>query len=115
MKLAKKDTLKFNDINKVWDNWKPKNEDIISITCGVAKSGAMYINSVVPENGLMTLRASSIPPTAKTTNNKAWENVKLLQLAKEHFFRLVGVLRSPHQGVYEAFPQCLFPWGFQAT
>ena len=76
-------TLKFNDINKVWDSWKPKNEDIISIVCGVAKSGAMYINSVVPENGLMTLRASSIPPTAKTINNKSWENVKLLQLAKE--------------------------------
>ena len=76
-------TLKFNDINKVWDSWKPKNEDIISIVCGVAKSGAMYINSVVPENGLMTLRASSIPPTAKTVNNKSWENIRLLQLAKE--------------------------------
>ena len=76
-------TLKFNDINKVWDNWKPQNEDIISISCGVAKSGSMYIDSVVPENGLMTLRASSIPPTAKTVNNKSWENVRLLQLAKE--------------------------------
>lgn len=76
-------TLKFNDINKVWDGWKPQNEDIISITCGVAKSGAMYIDSVIPENGLMTLRASSIPPTAKTINNKSWENVRLLQLAEE--------------------------------
>ncbi len=76
-------TLKFNDINKVWDSWKPENEDIISIVCGVAKSGAMYIDSVVPENGLMTLRASSIPPTAKDVKNKSWENVRLLQLAKE--------------------------------
>lgn len=76
-------TLKFNDINKVWDNWKPKNEETISIVCGVAKSGAMYIDSVVPENGLMTLRASSIPPTAKDVKNKSWENVRLLQLAKE--------------------------------
>ena len=75
--------LKFNDINKVWDNWKPKNEDTISIVCGVAKSGAMFIESVVPENGLMTLRASSIPPTAKDEKTKSWENVKLLQLAKE--------------------------------
>ena len=76
-------TLKFNDINKVWDSWKPQNEDLISIVCGVAKSGAMYIDSVIPENGLMTMRASSIPPTAKTVNNKSWENVRLLQLAKE--------------------------------
>ena len=75
--------LKFNDINKVWDGWKPENEDIISVACGIAKSGAMFIDSVVPENGLMTLRASSIPPTAKTVSNKSWENVRLLQLAKE--------------------------------
>lgn len=75
--------LKFNDINKVWDNWQAKNEDTISIVCGVAKSGAMFIESVVPENGLMTLRASSIPPTAKDVKNKSWENVRLLQLAKE--------------------------------
>lgn len=76
-------TLKFNDINKVWDGWKAKNEDIISIVCGVAKSGAMFIDSVEPENGLMVLRASSIPPTAKDVKNKSWENVKLLQLGKE--------------------------------
>ena len=75
--------IKFNDSKRLWDNWKPSKEDIISVSYGIAKTGAMYINSVVPENGLMTLRASSIPPTALDKTDKSWENVHLLQLAKE--------------------------------
>lgn len=76
-------TLTFNDIKRLWDGWKPQKEDVISVVYGLAKTGAMFINSVEPENGLMTIRASSIPPTAKNKHNKSWENVKLLQLAKE--------------------------------
>lgn len=75
--------IKFNDSKKLWDGWKPSKEDIISVSYGIAKTGAMYIDSVVPENGLMTLRASSIPPTAMNKTDKSWENVHLLQLAKE--------------------------------
>lgn len=75
--------IKFNDSKKLWDGWKPSKEDIISVSYGIAKTGAMYIDSVVPENGLMTLRASSIPPTAKNKTDKSWENVHLLQIAKE--------------------------------
>lgn len=75
--------IKFNDAKKLWDGWKPSKEDVISVSYGIAKTGAMYINSVIPENGLMTLRASSIPPTALDKTDKSWENVHLLQLAKE--------------------------------
>ena len=76
-------TIKFNDSKKLWDGWKPSKEDVISVSYGIAKTGAMYIDSVVPENGLMTLRASSIPPSAMNKTDKSWENVHLLQLAKE--------------------------------
>lgn len=75
--------IKFNDTKKLWDGWKPSKEDVISVSYGIAKTGAMYIDSVVPENGIMTLRASSIPPTAMNKTDKSWENVHLLQLAKE--------------------------------
>lgn len=75
--------MKFNDTNKVWDGWEAGKEDLISISCGIAKSGQMFIDTVKPENGIMTLRASSIPPTAKEKHNKSWEDVKTLQLAKE--------------------------------
>ncbi len=75
--------IKFNDAKKLWDGWKPSKKDVISVSYGIAKTGAMYIDSVVPENGLMTLRASSIPPTALNKTDKSWENVHLLQLVKE--------------------------------
>ena len=75
--------MKFNDVNKVWDSWKAKNENLIEIVCGIAKSGKMYIDSCDPENGLYELRASSIPPDAKEPHTKSWEDVKLLQLGKE--------------------------------
>lgn len=75
--------LTFNDDNKVWDGWQAKAENIISVTYGVAKSGAMFIESLLPRNGEYELRASSIPPTAKKDNNKSWENVKFSQFAKE--------------------------------
>ncbi len=75
--------LKFNDINRQWDNWQAKAENIIEVVFGVAKSGKMYITSCEPENSLYTLRASSIPPTSTKKNEKSWENVKFLQIGKE--------------------------------
>ncbi len=75
--------IKFNDAKKLWDSWKPEKKDIISVSYGIAKTGAMFVDSVVPENGVMTLRASSIPKTAKDKTDKSWENVHLLQLAQE--------------------------------
>ena len=76
-------TIRFNDTSRLWDNWNPKNEEFASIECGIAKSGDMYINTIKPENGLMTLRATSIPPTAKKSSEKSWEDVRILQLGKE--------------------------------
>lgn len=75
--------LKFNDVNRVWDGWQAKAENIISVVYGIAKTGAMYIDTIKPLNGEYELRASSIPPTAKAKNSKSWENVKFLQIAKE--------------------------------
>ena len=75
--------LKFNDSNKQWDNWQPKNEEQIEVDYGIAKTGKMYVTSVVPENGLYTLRASSIPTDSDKKENKSWENVRFLQLGKE--------------------------------
>ena len=75
--------MKFNDSKRLWDKWKPTKKDTISVSYGIAKTGVMYIDSVIPENGLYTLRASSIPPTALNKTDKSWENVHLLQLAQE--------------------------------
>ena len=75
--------LRFNDTRHLWDGWNPANEETIEVVEGAARSGKMFIESVIPENGLMTLRAFSIPPTAKDPFTKSWENVKLLQIGQE--------------------------------
>lgn len=76
-------TIKFNDNRRLWDSWSPKKGDTIAVEDGAAKSGKMFIDSIIPENSLVTLRAYSMPPTVKDKRCKAWEQVRFLQLAQE--------------------------------
>lgn len=75
--------LKLNDTRQLWDTWQPQKGDIIAIEDGEAKTGKMFIESVVPESGFITLRAYSTPPSTKEKRSKSWEKVKFLQLAQE--------------------------------
>lgn len=43
----------------------------------------MFVESVVPESGLITLRAYSAPQSTKDKRSKSWEKVKFLQLIQE--------------------------------
>ena len=54
--------LKLNDTRELWDSWNPKKGDTIAIEDGAAKTGKMFVESVVPESGIITLRAYSVPP-----------------------------------------------------
>ncbi len=51
--------LKLNDTRELWDSWSPKKGDTIAIEDGAAKTGKMFVESVVPESGIITLRAYS--------------------------------------------------------
>ena len=75
--------LKLNDTRQLWDIWDPKKGDTIAIEDGAAKTGKMFVESVVPESGLITLRAYSMPQSVKDKRCKSWEKVKFLQLAEE--------------------------------
>lgn len=75
--------LKLNDTRQLWDTWAPKQGDTIAIEDGAAKTGAMFVESVVPESGIITLRAYSMPQSVKDKRSKSWEKVKFLQLAQE--------------------------------
>ena len=75
--------LKLNDTRQLWDVWNPQKGDIIAIEDGAAKTGKMFIESVVPESGMITLRAYSMPQSVKDKRSKSWEKVKFLQLAQE--------------------------------
>ncbi len=75
--------LRLNDTRSLWDVWQPKAGDAVAIESGAAKSGKMHIESIVPESGLITLRAFSVPQSAKDKRNKSWEKIRLLQLGQE--------------------------------
>lgn len=75
--------LKLNDTRELWDSWNPKKGDTIAIEDGAAKTGKMFVEGVVPESGIITLRAYSVPQSAKDKRSKSWEKVKFLQLAQE--------------------------------
>ena len=91
------DSLKivFNDINRLWDGWSPQNEKDLRLTAGRLDTGRMFVHSVKPVNGTMTLTALSIPPTAKNETSKSWEKVRFLQLVKEVADRH-GLLMEAH-------------------
>ncbi len=73
----------FSDTSDMWDAWAPAKGDKISVSLGACDTGDMNIISVRPENGLMCLRASSIPGTHNDRSNKSWQHVHFKQLCNE--------------------------------
>ena len=80
---ADKLTLVFNDPSGKWDKWTPSNSAIIRVVSGAVDTGKMFIYSVEPKNEVYTLKAFSIPHTAKSKKTKSWEKVSLKFLAQE--------------------------------
>ena len=75
--------LRFNDPNGVWSEWEPAEGDEIQVKEGYADTGIMYVHRMTPENGFFTVRALSIPLSAKNKNSNSWEGVRLLQLGEQ--------------------------------
>lgn len=75
--------LCLNDTRELWDRWNPKRGDVVAVEDGAARTGKMFVDSVAPEAGLLTLRAYSMPPSAKNSRGKSWESVSFLQLVQE--------------------------------
>lgn len=75
--------IRFNDAAKLWDSWTPAVGDEIRVDYGPASTGTMFVRSCAPENGLFTIKAMSAPPSAMEITNKAWSQVRLLQIGRE--------------------------------
>lgn len=75
-------TIRFNNADNLWDSWNPKTGDQIQVKSGVADSGVMFIDTIAPKEGLMTLTAYSFPPTAKDIKSKSWNDITFSALAQ---------------------------------
>ncbi len=76
-------TIRFNDTQNEWDSWQPKVGDEISVEYGSIHTGKMFVDSINPENGLYTIIATSIPPSANENKSKSWQKVNLQQIGQE--------------------------------
>jgi len=75
--------LRFNDPKGVWSKWNPATGDRIAFEEGTAKTGSMFIHQLKPENGLYTVRGTSMPISGKAKRSKSWAAVHFLQLGTE--------------------------------
>lgn len=75
--------LRLIDASNLWDAWAPADGDEIQVDYGTISTGTMFISSVRPENGAFTILAQAAPKSGYDLQNKAWQQVRLLQIGRE--------------------------------
>lgn len=75
--------LCFNDVDGLWNYWKPARGEKVRLVDGADDTGEMYVTRIQPENGLFTLRAMSMPLSGENISSRSWEDVRLLQLGRD--------------------------------
>ena len=75
--------LRVNDTRHLWDSWAPAIGDEIKVDYGSVGTGTMFVSSATPMNGIYDIVARSAPASGFEVQSKAWQKVRLLQLAAE--------------------------------
>lgn len=88
-------TIDFGDTRNLWDAWHPQPGDEIAVEDGAARTGRMFVSSVVPQSSRFTVAAYPVPQSMRERRCKSWERVRL--------FQLVGEIAQRHGMTYEAY------------
>lgn len=75
--------LWVNDLSGVWSQQKPQRGDLVTADYGAIGTGKMYVSQCTPHNGKYLIKATALPPTYSERHNKAWQQVRLLQIGQE--------------------------------
>lgn len=75
--------LRVNDTNGLWDRWAPAPGDDVRVEYDTINTGAMFVSSVRPQNGLYDIEAQAAPASGFEVQSKAWKQVRLLQIGAE--------------------------------
>jgi len=95
--------IKFDDIDRVWDAWKPATDNIVAVEEGPARTGKMFIHNIEPENGKYILTALAVPTNYADARSKSWEQVRLFQIGKEIAERY-GFIFQQYGALDQTFP-----------
>lgn len=60
-----------------WYRWQPQRDDVLIAALNGYDTGAMYLNSVLPEAGRYKILATSIPSAARRRAYASYENIRL--------------------------------------
>lgn len=60
-----------------WYAWKPKTDDAIVASMNGYKTGKLYLNTVIPQNGKFRILATSVPSAARRKACAVYENIRL--------------------------------------
>ncbi len=74
---------RFDDSAGLWDSWSPAQGDEVRFEFDNFETGAMFVKEIKPENGLMTIFASSMPLSCYTRNTRTWEDIRFLRLCQD--------------------------------
>ena len=75
--------LRMNDVARLWDSWKPSAGDEIRVDFDTISTGTMFLTAARPRNGFYEIEAQSAPASCFDKRSKAWQQVWLLQIARE--------------------------------
>lgn len=75
--------IDFGDTRNLWDRWQPRAGDTIAVEDGAARTGLMYVSSVIPQSSRFSVTAYPAPQGARERRSKSWERVRLYQLLGE--------------------------------
>ena len=75
--------LRVNDVDNMWDTWAPAIGDEIAVVYGAIGTGTMFVTSATPRNGRYEIAAQSAPASGFEKRDKAWKQVRLLQIGAE--------------------------------
>jgi len=75
--------LEINDTQGLWSQWGPEKNNTIQVKKDGFDTGVMYVDEIGQRRGTIILKGLPIKQEAKTERFKAWENVRLLEMAQE--------------------------------
>ncbi len=67
----------------IWYAWGPQEDDQIQVLHNGYDSGTMYVNRILPENGVYRIFATSLPCKARNKENRSFRNKTIEEIMRQ--------------------------------